>query len=366
MASLQKKHAWWTLVFTDDQRQPQRKRVALKTRTKETAEKLRRQLEDDYARGIFDPWTDDPHRYRQVQRPAQSEPKPTTLREAYEAFLLSRSACREATVRHYRESLAPFIAFAGPEAPITRLTQDLLLKWLASLSCGPQSKATYASRVGIFSRYLMSRDVLSTDPTRRMPMGRLPDKLSAKLMTEADLSAFCNAAIESTAPYMADLVTVAFDAALRRKEVAALKVGWIDLQRRRLVIPNDDGFETKSGGEMVKPLTQRTVDVLSRCCQGKSATDHVFVNRRGKPLHDLKRLSRTFKAIARGAGLPESITLHSARHGGISRVIAGGASVEAGRRFAGHATTTMLMRYVHLHDDQYSAQVLRARFKTSG
>lgn len=56
MASLIKQHGWYYVQFYDRHRSPQRRQVALKTKTKRTAEQLKRNYEDQYASGDFDPW----------------------------------------------------------------------------------------------------------------------------------------------------------------------------------------------------------------------------------------------------------------------------------------------------------------------
>lgn len=57
MATLLKQDNWYYSQFYDKHRSPQRKRIALKTKTKRAAQCLHQQLEDRYARGQYDPWT---------------------------------------------------------------------------------------------------------------------------------------------------------------------------------------------------------------------------------------------------------------------------------------------------------------------
>ncbi|MCH2450584.1 MAG: hypothetical protein MK198_10615 [Gracilimonas sp.] len=59
MSSLIKQHGLYYVQFYNSKRRPKRKRVPLKTRTKQTALKLQRKPEDDFATGAFDPWLDE-------------------------------------------------------------------------------------------------------------------------------------------------------------------------------------------------------------------------------------------------------------------------------------------------------------------
>lgn len=56
MATLVKNHDWYYLQFYSKDRKPKRKRIPLKTKTKRTAEQIKRKLEDQYAKGEYDPW----------------------------------------------------------------------------------------------------------------------------------------------------------------------------------------------------------------------------------------------------------------------------------------------------------------------
>lgn len=54
MASLIKQHGLYYLQFYNSKRRPTQKRISLRTRTKLTALKLKRKLEDEFATGAFD------------------------------------------------------------------------------------------------------------------------------------------------------------------------------------------------------------------------------------------------------------------------------------------------------------------------
>lgn len=59
MASLFKQREWYYVQFYNAHREPNRKRIPLKTRTRRKAKKLLRRLEDAYAEEAYDPWVDE-------------------------------------------------------------------------------------------------------------------------------------------------------------------------------------------------------------------------------------------------------------------------------------------------------------------
>lgn len=362
MASLTKKGEWYSLLFYDAARTPSRKKVALRTRTKREAEALRRALEDGAASGRFDPWTDDPVLYL---RPAAPAPTPaaldlTQLGRAVDAFLADKDRLRPTTAAHYRGVMGLLVRHVGRELPVGSLTAAHVLSFLDSTRCNATSRRNYCLRIGVFCRWLLERGAVTEDVTRRVPLERAPDKFAQKLISPAQLVAIVTVAEASRTPYIADVARVTFSLALRLGEVCAMRRSWVDLDTRRLTIRQSDGFVTKTGRDLTKPIPQDAYDVLVRRCAALHRPDDlVFINSRGNALNP-KWTSKRFKAAVRAAGLPESLHFHGLRHGGISRVVAGGASIEAARRFAGHTSVEMTMRYAHLLDRQYEEQVLTA------
>jgi integrase len=189
---------------------------------------------------------------------------------------------------------------------------------------------------------------------------KAPDKLAGKLVTRAHLDAFTAEAEASGLSYLADVARVTYGLALRRGEVCAMRADWVDLDARTVTIRQGRGFQTKAGRDVTKPIPADAFAVLVRRLKIMGSADaFVFTNTRGEPLQG-PSLSRTFKRVARRGGLPETVCFHGLRHGGISRAVAGGASLEAARLFAGHSEVAQTARYTHLSPECYAGQVLTA------
>lgn len=354
MATLAKSKDWYYAQFYNASRTPSRKRIPLKTRTRRTAEAKRRELEDAYALGKFDPWAP------AVASEEAPQPALATLGEAYRAFLNAKSKCRKASRDNYRWVLGLLVEHAGEHLPTSALTTRSVQRWLDAASIGAASKNSYRARAGIFARWLVRQGALEKDVTKGVTVERAPDKFSSKLLTPAQLEVIVKAARASSTPYVADAAMLAFYLALRLSEVCALRTSWVDLEARRLTVRQDETFQTKNGRDVIKPIPAAAYDVLARLMErAGGADDYLVKNTRGRRMEP-KHLSKAFKKVVRDCGLPETIIFHSCRHGGISKVVAGGASIEAARRFADHSTIHMTARYVHLLDEQLNGQILAA------
>jgi integrase len=149
------------------------------------------------------------------------------------------------------------------------------------------------------------------------------------------------------------------DSGLRWGEAAGLKVGRLDLLRRRVTVA-----ETLSevGGHLVwgtpknhqirsVPIPGFLADQLAEVIAGKAPEDLVFTTMRGRPLRNLNFRRDVFDQAAEDAGLA-GLTPHELRHTAASLAVAAGANVKAVQRMLGHASAAMTLDvYAGLFDD---------------
>lgn len=149
-----------------------------------------------------------------------------------------------------------------------------------------------------------------------------------------------------------DGATIAFLAltGLRFGELAALRIGRVDLERGRLVVAES---VTEIGGvaHWTSPKTHQTRSVpfppsltpaLAELCRGKQTTDLLFTAPGGGVLRLGNWRQRVFDPACRAAGL-EQITPHDLRHTAASLAIRAGANPKAVQRMLGHASAAMTL-----------------------
>jgi integrase len=146
---------------------------------------------------------------------------------------------------------------------------------------------------------------------------------------------------------------------LRWGEAAGLKVGRLDLLRRRLTVAET---LTEVGGRLgwgapknhqtrSVPLPGFLADLVAEVVAGKAPSELVFTTWRGRPLRNLNFRRDVFDPAATDAGLA-GLTPHELRHTAASLAVAAGANVKAVQRMLGHASAAMTLDvYAGLFDD---------------
>jgi integrase len=151
---------------------------------------------------------------------------------------------------------------------------------------------------------------------------------------------------------------------LRWSELAALRVGRLDLLRRRLTVA--EAMTEVNGGRIVwgapkshesrsVPIPRLLVDDLAALVAGKNRDDLVFTTRAGAPLRNRNARRDWFDAAAAAIG-EAGLTPHELRHTAASLAVSAGANVKAVQRMLGHASAALTLdRYADLFDDDLDA-----------
>ena len=144
-------------------------------------------------------------------------------------------------------------------------------------------------------------------------------------------------------------------------EMAALRVGRLDLARRRATVAESvtvvQGMgmvwgTPKSHERRQVPIPRFLINELSSHIAGKESSDLVFTGvRRGGPLR-VHIFRPGFEAAAQAIGMP-GLHPHELRHTAASLAIAAGADVKVVQQMLGHASAAMTMDvYGHLFHDR--------------
>ena len=351
MASLIKQRDHYYAQFYDSKRQPKRKQVPLKTKTKRVAQQLIRQLEDQYALGEFDPWLD--------TLGETGDEDLRLLHDATAAFLKAKSHRSEHTIRCYRTYLAAFERFVGPSFPVNSITGQHVLGFLDSTNANDVTRKSYHRHLRVFFRWLVQKDVIRRDVTEDVTLRKVPSRFPRFLMPE-DVEKLIQTIREGGyTQWLIPVIEATAHVGLRLGEVCNLQWDCVDLERRMLTVKNTTEFTTKSGKERSIPIPNRAFEVFQQLLEqrnGSGPDGFVFLNTHGDKLTRFY-LSRKFRIYRRRAGLPENINFHSLRHTAASWLVMNGASLEAVRLYLGHSTIQVTQKYAHLAPNVFFDQI---------
>jgi integrase len=166
-----------------------------------------------------------------------------------------------------------------------------------------------------------------------------------RFLTHAQVHALA----EEAGPYRPAVLTLAY-AGLRFGELSALRVGDVDLLRRRLMV--ERAMVEVQGKAIIGtpkshqvrqvPIPGFLADLLASHLAGGAVDDLAFPGPRGGLLRNSRFRLGYFDRAAVSVGL-DGLTPHELRHTAASLAIASGASVKVVQRMLGHASAAMTL-----------------------
>jgi integrase len=281
-------------------------------------------------------------------------------------WLATQGHLKTSTYARYEGIVTKWIKPRWGNVPLSKVAHADVAEWISGIRLSAAS-VQYIHRVMYLILELAVRDGrIPRNPAHGV---RLPKNLKSEkvFLTRDQVFALADAAAQYPIPeiggqYRALVLVLAF-CGLRWGEAAGLKVGRVDLLRRRLTIA-----ETLSevGGRLVwgtpkshaarsVPIPSFVVDLLAEVTAERSnALDSsalVFTTWRGRPLRNLNFRRDVFDRAAGDAGLA-GLTPHELRHTAASLAVSAGANVKAVQRMLGHASAAMTLDvYSGLFDD---------------
>jgi len=316
--------------------------------------------------------------------------------DALERFLASLAA-RDAsphTRRAYATAISSYLAWLDAAGVDWRAPDRSALRaYLAELSEG-HARTTVAQRLAAirsFHRWVRRTGLSANDPWAALATPRRAHRLPAVLAREEverllDAAAaepavsehrLGDAALALTALRHAlalrdvALVETAYAAGLRISELAAARLGALDLARGEIRVAGKGRKERVSllGRPAREALARYLVDgrpvLLAQGNADPRRADALFVNHRGAPLGARGIRYRLHRAGVR-AGLPEDASPHTLRHSFATHMLDGGADLRVVQELLGHADLATTQVYTHVAPARLRSVYRRAHPRAGG
>lgn len=292
---------------------------------------------------------------------------------AEEWYTAIEQKLKASTSGGYRGLLDATILPRWGKVPLREIDYVSIQDWVVWLRTNPESRsrkpregecAPLSPRrvVQVYGRmrqildYAVRTQRLAANPAKNITLPRVRSKRD-RALTHEDVAHLADSAGEMR-PHM---VMLAYTG-LRFNEFTALRVGDVDLKRRRILVTK--AIAPKRGGGLVEDttkthedrvvpiLTEELFTILQAATGGRDSSAYLFSGPAGGPLRNGYVRTRFDKAVA-AAGL-EDVTPKTLRHTAGSLALQSGASVVTVQRLLGHkhASTTMNI-YSHMLPDDF-------------
>ena len=153
-------------------------------------------------------------------------------------------------------------------------------------------------------------------------------------LTASEEYLLLDAAAKHKGGWLKPVILLAIETAMRRGEIAALRIEDIDLQRRIAVL-----HETKNGDSRLVPLSSKAIHAIKNLINDRVNGRLVGVN--------ADAITGAFHTAVIRAGIND-FRVHDLRHEGVSRLFEKGLNPLEVAAISGHKTLSMLQRYTHL------------------
>jgi integrase len=285
-----------------------------------------------------------------------------TMAAMADIWLKTQGHLKPSTYARYGGIVTKWIKPRWGNVPLVKIQHEDVAEWISSIRLSAAS-VQYIHRVFSLVMELAVRgNRIPRNPAYGVRLRKVA-KSEKRFLTRDQVFALADAAAQYPIPeigqqYRVLILVLAF-CGLRWGEAAGLKVGRVDLLRRRLKVKETlievGGHLTletpKDHQDREVPIPSFLVDLLAEVTHDASPDDLVFTTWRGKPLRNLNFRRDVFDRAAEDAGLT-GLTPHELRHTAASLAVSAGANVKAVQRMLGHASAAMTLDvYSGLFDD---------------
>ena len=280
-----------------------------------------------------------------------------TVGEWSRKWLATKTNLKATTRRDYESLLQAHIEPRWGSVALADVGHEDVVTWLADLSArGLSASRVRAAHVALsqMMKLAVRSGRLARNPAEYASLPRV-HRATKRYLTHDEVDTLAEAA----GNYSAAIYFLAYTG-VRYGEMAALRVGRLDLLRRRATI--DEAIAEVAGRVVYStpkthqsrtvPIPRFLVDELAQQVAGKGTDDFVFSRVDGAVLRLSWFRRSVFTPAVAAAGL-DGLTPHGLRHTAASLAIASGADVKVVQTMLGHASATMTLDlYGHLYADR--------------
>lgn len=255
--------------------------------------------------------------------------------------------------RQIEQQLKP--AFGGER--LDRLSEFGLKKYRKTRVGAGASEATINREMATLSHMLRSAVTwkwIRVEAVPVIPKVAEPKKAIA-ILDDEQAEALMKGAIADQDARLWLFVAFGLNAAMRHREILAVRYDQIDFDKRRIFIPK------AKAGEREQPITKALADALQRQREMEKDKDGwvfpAIIKKQAKSGHRTNMARPFLRAVVRAGLDPDKVTPHTMRHTAITRLVKAGIDLPTIQKISGHKTLAMVLRYTHVHGQHIDAAI---------
>uniref|UniRef100_A0A7C6A9C0 Tyrosine recombinase XerC n=1 Tax=candidate division WOR-3 bacterium TaxID=2052148 RepID=A0A7C6A9C0_UNCW3 len=290
------------------------------------------------------------------------------LLERFSNYLMIERSLTKSSVTSYVTDVKQFFSTYN-KSKATNLaeikTEDIrqYIAILNSLQLASSSVARKVSSLKMFFRFLVSENLIHSDPCEEVALPKVKKKLPTVLTVNE-----INQIIDSTQPTNTTrtfkdlrawaMLETLYATGVRISELLSLRLNDISLAEGFVRVLGKGGKERiiPLGKLAIKAIKEYLQSARSKMLKGRSS-EYLFLNNRGQKLSRMgfwKILQESLKKVR----ITKHVTPHTFRHSFATHLLEGGANLRAVQEMLGHSNIATTQIYTHL-DRSYLKEVYK-------
>jgi integrase/recombinase XerD len=225
---------------------------------------------------------------------------------------------------------------------------------LAELGLVPSSLSRNFSSIRTFHRFMVSENLVKSNPAELLQSPRLPARLP-KMLELHEIEAIMAVIDTDTNKGIRDraIIETLYSTGMRISELISLPIQNVFFQHKVMRILGKGSKEriVPFGERASKSLKNYIAAVRSLLARSGKSGDILFLNMRGAPLSRMG-VWKIIQQYVKLTGIHKQVSPHVFRHSFATHLLEGGANLRAVQEMLGHANISTTQIYTHL-DREY-------------
>lgn len=229
------------------------------------------------------------------------------------------------------------------QKPLSKITSFELARYCKHRNAAGAAGATINRELAVMSHLFTKAVEWGWLPHRPAKINRFKESQGRIVyLTPEQCQRIIEAARHDISPHVFPFTVIALSTSMRMNEVLSMRREHVDLDRRRIFIPD------AKAGARDQPITTELAEFLrEHLKQLPKGSEWLFpsvASRSGR----LATIRKAHRRVVKAAGLdPDIVVRHTFRHTAITHLVQAGVDLPTVQKVSGHKTLAMVARYAH-------------------